>query len=111
MTKNNMNQTDETVLRIEGDMNIYRAHELKEALLDPLSHAAILEVDLSAVTELDTSGLQILMLAKRIAKEKKAELRLVAHSPAVLEVFELLNLASYFGDPLVVQPRAASART
>jgi hypothetical protein len=32
----------------------------------------------------------------------KKELHLVAHSQAVLEAFELLDLAAYFGDPLVM---------
>jgi len=27
---------------------------------------------------------------------------LTAHSPAVLEVFEILNLAAYFGDPMII---------
>jgi len=94
------------MLRIEGEMTIYRADELKQLLLAPLEHAAALEIDLSAVTELDTSGLQLLMLAKKTAQARQAELHLVRHSPAVLEVFELLNLAPYFGDQLVIQPRA-----
>ena len=60
------------------------------------------EIDLSAVTEIDTAGVQLLMLAKRTALEAKRELRLVGHSAAVIEVFELLNVAAYFGDHLVM---------
>lgn len=89
-------------LRIEGEMTIYRANELKLSVLDSLSKAQALEIDLGAVSELDSAGIQVLMLAKKQALEKKQELRLVSHSPAVLEVFELLNLAAYFGDPLVM---------
>lgn len=85
-----------SLLRIEGELSIYRAAELKHALLAPLKKSAVLEVDLSAVTELDTAGVQLLMLAKKSAQERKHQLRLVAHSPAVLEVLTLLNLASYF---------------
>ena len=95
------------VLRIEGEMSIYRAAELKQSLLAPLEQAGVLEVDLSGVTELDTAGVQLLMLAKRAAQAKQCELRLSAHSPAVLDVFELLNLAAYFGDQLVIQSCAA----
>ncbi len=87
------------VLKIEGELTIFRALELKPALLaDP----APTEIDLSAVTEIDTAGVQLLMLAKRTALEAKRELRLVAHSAAVIEVFELLNVAAYFGDHLVM---------
>lgn len=89
-------------LCIEGEMNIYRAYELKKMLLEPLQPHATLEVNLSGVTELDTAGLQLLLLAKRTARKKNGQLRLVGHSIAVLNVFDLLNLAAYFGDDLVI---------
>lgn len=94
-------------LRIEGEMNIYRAEELKRALLEPLQNGASLEVNLSGVTELDTAGLQLLLLAKRTAQKLQCQLRLVGHSGAVLEVFDLLNLAAYFGDDLVISRATA----
>jgi anti-anti-sigma regulatory factor len=73
--------------------------ELKPIMLaDPLPE----EIDLSGVTEVDTAGVQLLMLAKRAAVEQQRELRLVGHSPAVMEVFELMNVAAYFGDHLVM---------
>lgn len=90
------------VFRIEGELTIFRALELKQALLaDP----APLEIDLSGVTDIDTAGVQLLMLAKKTAQAARRELRLVAHSPAVIEVFELLNVAAYFDDPLVMASR------
>ncbi len=93
-------------LRIDGAMNIYRAAELKETLLAALPSSGPLEVDLSGVTELDSAGLQLLMLTKIAAQAQACELRLVAPSPAVLDVFDLLNLAAYFGDQLVIPARA-----
>jgi anti-anti-sigma factor len=95
------------VVHIEGEMTIYRAAELKETLLAPIVESATVEVDLSRVTAVDSSGVQLLMLAKRTAHVKHGELRLVAHSPAVLDVMELLNLGSYFGNVPIVTPRAA----
>ena len=97
-------------LRIEGEMTIYRAEELKQALLEPLQPQTTLEVNLSAVTELDTAGVQLLMLAKRTAQKQEGQLRLVGHSAAVLEVFDLLNLAAYFGDDLVIPQPLGAAR-
>lgn len=103
-----------TALRIEGEMTIYRAAELKQTLLEALAGQAALDIDLAGVTEIDTAGVQLLMLAKKTAGERQCELRLGAHSEAVTQVFELLNLATYFGDPLVVaarqvRPQAARA--
>ena len=92
-------------LHIEGELSIYRADELQQALIEPLRAGVRLVVNLARVTELDTCGLQLLMLAKRTAKALGAELQLIGHSPAVLEVFELLNMAAFFGDPLVIEHR------
>lgn len=99
-----MTQVD---LAIQGELSIYRADELKHALIEPLQHGVRLVVDLSKVTELDTCGLQLLMLAKQTAQKLGAELQLVGHSPAVVEVFELLNVAGFFGDHLVIEPNRA----
>lgn len=92
-----------TPLILDGELTIYRAAELKPVLLQALAQAdAALEVNLAGVTEFDTAGLQLLMLAKQQAGALQRELRLAGHSPAVLEVFELFNVAAFFGDPLVV---------
>jgi anti-anti-sigma factor len=91
-----------SVLRIAGELTIFRAAELKELLLSDLAPQ---EIDLSAVTEMDSAGLQLLMAAKQAATAKKSSLRLVAHSAAVMEVFELLNVAAYFNDPLLMEAR------
>ncbi len=98
------------MLRIEGEMTIYQAAEQKQTLLAALEQAEELEVDLAAVTELDTAGVQILILAKKQALATQRKLRLVAHSSAVQEVLELLNLAAYFGDPLVISSPSAAGR-
>ena len=89
-------------ISIQGEMTIYQAAELKQTLLGALEQVDELEVNLADVRELDTAGVQILLLVKAVAEEKHRTLRLVAHSPEVLEVFETFNLASYFGDQLVI---------
>ena len=90
------------VLHVDGEMSIYRAAELKDVLLAALQGQRVLEIDLAQVSEIDSAGVQLLMMAKQAAHAKGAELRLVHHSPAVIEVFELLDLAGHFGDPLLV---------
>ena len=89
-------------LPIEGEMTIYRAAELKPTLLNALNGVTSLEVDLHGVTEIDSAGVQLLMLAKATGQAMTCEVKLVNHSPAVLEVFELLDLAAHFGDPLLM---------
>jgi anti-sigma B factor antagonist len=89
-------------LSIDGEMTIYRAAELRESLSAALAAGGDLELNLSAVTEMDSAGVQLLMAAKKTARESQRELRLVGHSPAVLEVFETLDLAGHFGDALLI---------
>jgi anti-sigma B factor antagonist len=86
---------------VEGELTIYRANELKQIFLSALDGADTLVIDLSAVTEIDSAGVQLLMMASAAAREAGCELRLIGHSPAVREVFDLLDLASYFNDPLL----------
>jgi anti-anti-sigma regulatory factor len=90
-------------LRLTGELTIFRAIELKQLIF---SAPAPTEIDLAGVTEIDTAGLQLLLLAKRTALADKRELRLVAHSAAVTELFELLHVAAHFGDPMVVDAPA-----
>lgn len=89
-------------LRIEGELTIYRAAELKDTLLAAVAANDTLEIDLSAVEEFDTAGVQLLMLAKRTATATGHTLRLTGHSAPVLDVFELLDLSQHFGDPIVL---------
>jgi len=91
-------------ISIDGEMTIYRAAELKERLVDALAECdALLEVNLAEVTEIDTAGIQVLMLIKREALATGRELRLLAHSRPVVAALELLNLAAFFGEPLLVE--------
>lgn len=83
-------------------MTIYHAAELKAPLLDSIARCREMEINLSEVVEMDTAGFQLLLLAKREAVRAGKSLRLVAHSPATLEVLDLYNMASYFGDPVVI---------
>ena len=89
-------------IAIDGEMTIYRAADLKASVLEALRKTQVLEIDLSGITELDTAGLQVLMLAKQTANADRRELRLLQHSPAVVEIFEMLDLGAFFGDALLI---------
>lgn len=86
----------------QGEMTIYQARELKETLLDALRDADSVELDLSGVSDIDTAGLQLLLLAKRESFRGGKTLRVVAHSAATLDVIDTCNLAGYFGDPVLI---------
>ena len=93
-------------LAVEGDMTIYGAAALKARLMDALKGASQLEVDLSRVGEVDTAGVQLLLLLKREAARSSNVVRIVGHSPATLDAIDLFNLGATFGDPVVISKRA-----
>lgn len=92
------------LLRIAGEMTIFRAAELKPLLLDTPAPTA---VDLSEVSEIDTAGLQLLLVARRDALAQQREFRLVAPSGAVVDLLALLEVTALFGDaPATVAVKA-----
>jgi|688.fasta_scaffold214424_2 anti-anti-sigma factor len=91
-----------TRLTLDGDLSIYHAVEIKKRLIDGIRAGTTLELDLSRVGEMDTAGFQLLALAKRESKKTGNALRIVGHSPAVLEGIEFFNMVAFFGDPLVI---------
>lgn len=93
---------DSTRLSFLEDLTIYNAMEQKQQLVKVLEADRTIELDLSQVGEIDTSGLQLLILAKREAARLNKELTIVAHSPAVRQTLDFCNLATFFGDPMVI---------
>ncbi len=81
-------------LRIDGEMTIFRAAELKQQLMAEPGLAAI---DLSGVTEIDTAGLQLLLMVQQAAQARQATLTLIQPSAAVVELIDLLALGPRLG--------------
>jgi anti-anti-sigma factor len=87
-------------LSVEGPMTFARAIELRDALLAPLvDRPSSIELDLSSTTELDSAGVQILLLLKMTANARDIELQLVGQSSAVLRTLELLRLDTHWAAP------------
>jgi anti-anti-sigma factor len=95
-------------LRIEGELTIYRAAELCDVLKDSLAAApehGTLALDLSAVSEMDSAGVQLLMAAQKSALATGRTLRIADSCGAVDDVLAILRLETQFTAPL---PSAAS---
>jgi anti-sigma B factor antagonist len=93
-------------LKLEGEMTIYNALALKSSILAELLNNREVEIDLASVNEMDSAGLQLLLLAKREADNHNKLLRLINHSEATLELFNLYHIAEHFGDPIVLRRNA-----
>jgi anti-anti-sigma regulatory factor len=94
---------------VDGNMTIYEAAADKSALLDALARSMETEVDLSSVREIDTAGLQLLILAKRESLKAGTLLRLTRHSAASLDVVERYGLAAYFAQGVGGEAAASRA--
>jgi len=97
-------------LTIEGELTVFTAAEQKTSLLAFLNTGDELEINLANVGEIDTAGLQLLILIKREAAQSGKTLRFVMHSKAVLDVLELTRLTSAFGDQVVLAHNEESPR-
>lgn len=93
-------------LDIKGELTIFTAADLRLRLLGALDVGAELEVDLSAVSEMDSAGMQLLVATKKDAAARNKTLRFTGHSPAVVDLLELCDLTGYFGDPLLIRSKA-----
>jgi anti-anti-sigma factor len=100
--------TARRTLSISGEMTIYRAAELRAEMQRALADGSgDFEIDLAAVTEMDSAGVQLLMAAGKSALAAGFALRLVAHSAAVLEVLETLGLGGHPENLLQASSEAA----
>lgn len=103
------NKTDAKVfqLSIEGEMTIFRAEELKEAILPVIVNHEEIEIDLSHVTEIDGAGLMLMISVKLEAWQHKKVLRFVGHSGPITEAVDICDLSTFFGDPIVISSQSA----
>lgn len=102
MTMRATTNGDVSHLVIEDELSIYTAAEQKDELLQLLNDAKDMEIDLSMVTDMDSAGLQLLILLKQEAEQQGKQLRLLNHSQAVFEIIELLDVSALLGDPVVI---------
>ena len=79
-------------LRPVGELTVQTAAESKNSLLSALQTGSGIDLDLSGVSELDTAGLQLLLLLKREAEHLGKPLNVITPSAAVLEVLQLTRL-------------------
>jgi anti-anti-sigma factor len=96
------------LLSLTEDLTIYHALEQKNALLAALAGTDDLELDLMHVGEIDTAGLQLLILLKKEAQRAGKTISIVAHSQSVRAVIDFCKLAAELGDPLVIPAAEAS---
>ncbi len=99
MRKKPSSKAKQKSLRLGDELTIQFAQQQKQALLAALATGPVVELDLSNVTEVDSAGVQLLVLGKRHAAQHDTQLHFRTPSAAVSEVLDLLGLTSQLLDP------------
>lgn len=89
--------------KVPGDMTIYEAAELHPILVDAINNHEKVCIDLSQVSEIDSSGLQLMIAVKKAADQANKTIVFESHSEAVIELIDIFEMSSYFGDPIVME--------
>lgn len=92
MTQQNDNASN--VLPLDGEMTIFTAAAVREQLLQAMQDKSAIDVDLSAVSEFDTSGLQLMVAAKKMAEEKNIRLTFTQIPDVVTELLQLSRMTA-----------------
>ncbi len=87
---------------ISGELTIYTVAAEKQTLQAFIDTGDELELNLSQVSELDSAGLQVLIALKQETARRNKKLAYVMHSKAVLDILEMSNMTSHFGDQVVL---------
>lgn len=84
-------------LDMPNDMTIYTAAKQKQQLLAFIESGDELCLNLSEVEELDTAGVQLLLLAQREATQAEKQLQFINPGPVVVDMLNLANLTEALG--------------
>jgi len=93
----------ETTINISGDMTIYEAGEVRDLFSNALAEKKNINVNLTNVSEIDSSGLQLMVALKNDASENDLSVQYSSHSQSVIDLLDLFDMTSYFGDPIVLE--------
>jgi anti-anti-sigma factor len=83
-------------IRIDDELTIYTASTANATIRDALAANESVAIDLSGVTEIDTAGLQILLVARKEAILRDRKVSFIGHNRIVIECLRLMNLANFF---------------
>ena len=89
-------KTGNCLLDVSADMTIYSAANNLSEIKGYYSRFNYIELNLSAVEEIDSSGVQILLALAQNAKKDGKQVVLSQTSAPVTEIINMLNIRSHF---------------
>ncbi len=82
-------------IAVNGEFTVFNALPIRDQWLAALAEATNVEVDLSQVSEIDSTGLQMIVAALKEATATQKSIRFVNHSAAVTELLTLVDPSSF----------------
>ena len=96
---------DATVVHVDGDLDVYTAPRLKEALEQAVTEGGRLVLDLSRVQFIDSTALGVLAGTLQHSQSKDGDFRLVVGDPFLLKIFHITGFDGMFS----IYPRLEDA--
>jgi anti-sigma B factor antagonist len=96
---------DVVVIHVGGDLDVYTAPRLKEALAQAVAAGKRLVLDLSEVHFIDSTALGVLVGTLQQAQSTDCEFRLVVDDPYLLKIFRITGFDGVFS----IFPQVAAA--
>lgn len=98
--------SESETLKIPGDMTIYEAEEVKSIFDGAMKSNGDVCINLGNVSEIDSCGIQLMISLKKTLNEKDRDVVFVSHTDAVIDLFDVFDVSTYFGDPIVMDKQA-----
>ena len=104
-------EPDATVVEIAGEIDVYTSSQLRTCFVDVLNDSGSKNVvaDMTRVTFMDSTGLGVLVGARRRVVAAGGDLRLVISNAAVLKIFRITGWDKVFSIVAVLDEALAPA--
>jgi len=90
-------QGDTSIVTLVGEIDVYTAPRLRQALIDLVSQGATdIVVDMDRVDFLDSTGLGVLVGGLKRVKSTDGDLRLVVTQDRIMKIFDITGLSKVF---------------
>lgn len=88
---------DQSILVFDGEITIYTVAQIKEELFaEQESFSPQVTLDLQAVTEIDTAGVQLLLFLKKNVEAASRKISITKTNELIDTVFATLDINSHF---------------
>jgi anti-sigma B factor antagonist len=90
-------QGETSVISLRGEIDVYTAPRLRQALIDLVEGGARdIVVDMDKVDFLDSTGLGVLVGGLKRVKSNEGDMKLVVTQDRIMKIFDITGLAKVF---------------